>query len=133
MGSGSNVELVRSVYAAFNGGRMPLELLDPEVELDLTERIFNPATYSGHEGALQFWHELQEVWESWASEPTQLFDGGELVVALIRSRGRGRSSGVEVEDESANVWTVRDGKVVSYRLYREQDAALAAAGLERSA
>ena len=130
MSSGSNAEVVRSVYAAFNGGRMPLELLDAQVELDLSERIFNPATYSGHEGAMQFWHEIQEVWETWASEPTQLFEAGDLVVAFIRSRGRGRSSGVEVEDESANVWTLRDGKVVAYRLYREREAALEAAGLE---
>ena len=47
----------------------------------------------------------------------------------MRSRGRGKSSGVEVEDTSANVWTIRDGKAVAYRLYRDQDEALEAAGL----
>ena len=127
------MELVRSIYHAFNGGRMPLDQLDPQIELDLSERIFNPAVYNGHDGAMQFWAEIQEIWETWVSEPERLLDAGDQVVALVRSRGRGRSSGVEVEDTSANVWTIRDGKVTAYRLYRDHDEALAAAGLPPSA
>ena len=77
MSSGSNVELVRSIYHAFNGGRMPLDQLDPQIELDLSERIFNPAVYNGHDGAMQFWAEIQEIWESWVSEPERLLDAGD--------------------------------------------------------
>jgi uncharacterized protein len=129
MGSGSNQDIVRSIYAAVGEGRMPFELLDPQIELDLSERIFNPAVYRGHEGVRQFYGEIEEIWDSWLSEPEQLFESGERVVAFVRSRGRGKSSGVEVEDTSANVWTIRDGKAVAYRLYRDHDEALAAAGL----
>ena len=130
MGSGSNQDIVRSIYAAVGEGRMPLELLDPQIELDLSERIFNPAVYRGHEGARQFYGEIEEIWgDSWLSVPEQMFESGEQVVAFVRSRGRGKSSGVEVEDTSANVWTIRDGKAIAYRLYRDHDEALEAAGL----
>ena len=98
MGSGSNQDIVRSIYAAVGEGRMPFELLDPQIELDMSERIFNPAVYRGHEGARQFYGEIAEIWDSWLSEPEQMFESGEQVVVFVRSRGRGKSSGVEVED-----------------------------------
>ena len=74
MGSGSNQDIVRSIYAAVGEGRMPFELLDPQIELDMSERIFNPAVYRGHEGARQFYGEIAEIWDSWLSEPEQMFE-----------------------------------------------------------
>ena len=127
--SKENVAVVDAIYMALTEGRVPFELLDPEIDLDLTDRIFNPATYHGHEGIEQFWNEVQEIWEEWITEPDELLDAGDKVVALVRSRGRGRGSGVEVEELSANVWTVRDGKAVKYHLYRDRDEALRAAGV----
>jgi uncharacterized protein len=125
--SKENVEIVGAIYAELAEGRVPFDLLDPEIDLDLTERVFNPATYHGYEGVQRFWDEVQDVWEEWMTEPEELVDAGDQVVALVRSRGRGRGSGVEVEDSSANVWRVRDGRAVSYRLYRDREEALRAA------
>jgi ketosteroid isomerase-like protein len=126
--SDENVELVRSIYDELKEGRILFEAFDPEIELDLSERVFNPAMYHGFEGVGRFWSEVQEVWELWQTDAEELVDAGDQVVALVRSRGRGRGSGVEVEDQSANVWTIRAGKVIRYRLYRDRDEALRAAG-----
>lgn len=124
-----NVEVVRAIYDALLGGRVPFELLDDDMHMDLSERIFNPATYEGLEGVERFLREVQEVWEEWVTEPEEFRAAGEHVVAFVRSRGRGRGSGVEVEDTSANLWQVRDGKALSYKLYREPADALRAAGI----
>jgi ketosteroid isomerase-like protein len=127
--SKENVEVVREIYEELKQGRILFEVFDPAIELDLSERVFNPAVYHGYDGAGQFWSEVQEVWELWETLPEEIIDAGDNVVAFVRSRGRGRGSGVEVEDQSANVWTFRAGKVVRYRLYRDRDEAMRAAGL----
>ncbi len=129
MGAGSNQDVVRAIYSAVGEGRMPFDLIDSQIELDLSERVFNPAVYRGYDGLRQFYGEIEEMWDGWVTEPQQMFESGERVVAFVRSRGRGKSSGVEVEDTSANLWTIRDGKAVAYRLYRDHDEALEAAGL----
>jgi ketosteroid isomerase-like protein len=127
--SRENVAVVDGIYTALREGRIPFELLDPDIDLDLTDRVFNPATFHGYEGVERFWSEVQEIWEEWITEADELIDAGDKVVALVRSRGRGRGSGVEVEELSANVWTVWDGKAVKYHLYRSRDEALRAAGV----
>ena len=45
-------------------------------------------------------------------------------------RGRGKGSGVDVEQPSTSVYTLRDGKLIEARMYREHGKALEAAGLE---
>jgi hypothetical protein len=52
------------------------------------------------------------------------------VFAFIRTRARGKESGVEVDAYVANVWTFRDGEPVDVKYFGEdRAAALEAAGL----
>ena len=44
-------------------------------------------------------------------------------------RGRGKGSGVGVSEEIFSVWTMRTGKVVRQRMFREKVQALEAVGL----
>jgi ketosteroid isomerase-like protein len=48
---------------------------------------------------------------------------------LTRYRGRGKGSGVPVDNEGAHVWALRDGKVVRLEIFADRADALAAAGL----
>ena len=73
--------------------------------------------------------ELREVWGEWRNEPERLIDCDERVVALVRSVGRGQESGVELIERWAQVWTVRDGKIVHLRHFRDTAEALEAVGL----
>jgi ketosteroid isomerase-like protein len=68
-----------------------------------------------------------EVWESFTWEPTQLREVGELVLADVRSWGKGRGSGVELERHAAMLWRVEGGKVLSIVFYRDSAKARAAA------
>jgi hypothetical protein len=51
-------------------------------------------------------------------------------VAWARLRGRGTTTGVEVNTEGGNLFHIRDGKVTRLVLYWDRDLALADLGLE---
>jgi ketosteroid isomerase-like protein len=125
------VELVQRALAALNSGDIEqlVAICDRNFELDMSDRVFNPSTYRGHEGIRQFHAEVLEVWEQYAWEPEQVVENGDHVVALLRTSGKGRGSGLEVERQTAMIWTVRGDKALSLRFYRDQHRALEAAGL----
>ena len=95
----------------------------------MSERVFNPAVYEGHEGSRRFFAEIDEVWDDFRAEPLEFIDAGENVVVAHMVRGRGKESGVEVELPSTSVYTVHDGLVTAIHMYRDHGRALEAAGL----
>ena len=131
--SQQNVEVVRRAHAALNAGDLDelVVLCDADFQLDMSDRVFNPATYHGHDGIRQFYSEVRDVWERYVWEPEELRDEGDIVVALIRTQARGRESRLEIERKTAMIWAVRDGKALWLRFYREPEAALASLGLRQ--
>jgi ketosteroid isomerase-like protein len=84
----------------------------------------------GHDGLRQAWRRWFEIfgdvrWD-FDGEP---IDAGNDVVATYRIHGRGRGSGVEVDQRLTLIWSVRDSKIARVRAYRERAEALEAAGL----
>ena len=58
-------------------------------------------------------------------EPIDLIGVGDRhVVVVLRMPGRGRGSGVPVEEEIAHLWTVDDGKAVAMQVYSHAQDAL---------
>jgi ketosteroid isomerase-like protein len=132
--SQESVEIVRRVLEPYAMGsrarRSEFEdLLDPAIRLDLSERVFNPAVYEGYEGILRWQAEIGEVWESYRSEAEEFLDGGDVVLVFTHEYGRGKGSGVDVEQRLALLCTLRAGRVSEIRLYRDRERALSAAGL----
>jgi ketosteroid isomerase-like protein len=80
----------------------------------------------GHDGIRRFYSEVGDVWESYVWEPEEFVEAGPEVVALLRSTGRGRGSGAEVERQTAMVWSLRDGRAVAVRFFRDRSEALRA-------
>ena len=121
-----NAEVVRRAHQALNSGDMDalVALCEKEFRLDMSDRVFNPAVYEGHDGIRQFYAEVRDVWEIYVWVPEQLIEAGADVVALLRSTGRGRESGVEVERETAIVWSVLDRRLTGLRFYRNRDEAM---------
>jgi ketosteroid isomerase-like protein len=54
-----------------------------------------------------------------------------MVLVLVRAFGRLEGSQGEVENTSASVWTVREGKIARVEFYIDRAEALKAAGLEQ--
>jgi ketosteroid isomerase-like protein len=130
------VEIVREVLALRPrlGTREPqarlLELIAPDVTLDMSRRTFNPEVYEGHDDLLRFQREMDEVWEEFLQTPEQMIDAGENVVVIESMRMRGRGSGIEITSRFASVWTVREEQVVLVTMYPDPQVALKAVGLE---
>ena len=122
----SRVELLRQVYDAL--GRRDFDALaalaDPDFEMDLTDRVLNPATYRGADGLARFLAEVDELWASMELELDRVTERGDQVLAVLRVTLRGRGSGVELKDHIAQLWTVRDEKVVRMQLRQDADAAV---------
>jgi ketosteroid isomerase-like protein len=133
--SQESVEVVRRVLTTRQdevaGQNEIVELLDPAVRLDLSERVFNPEVYEGYEGITRWRAHIGDVWESYSTEPEEFFDGDEVVVVFTRERGRGRSSGVEVDRRIAFLCRLRAGRVSEIRLYQDREQALRDAELPR--
>jgi ketosteroid isomerase-like protein len=127
--SRENVEIVQAVYAAAERGEGALEFFDPDIEWDLSDRVFNPKVYRGHEGVRLWAREVQEIWRKWRDEPEQFIDAGDRVVAIARSFAEAGGSGVPLSERWAQVWTVRDGRIVRMRHYRDPGEALEAVGM----
>lgn len=85
----------------------------------------DPQTYRGHEGVRQALATSDESFEDFTLEPIDLIGVGERhVVVVLRMYGRGRGSGVPVEEEIAHLWTVDDGKAVAMQVYSHAQDAL---------
>jgi ketosteroid isomerase-like protein len=108
------VEIVRSALTAGSRGdrEAGLGFADHGIVIDATRRVFNPMTYVGIEGARRWFADMDEVWEQFRFESAELIDAGDRVVVIGRLVGKGKASGIEVEQPIAVVWTVRDGRIV---------------------
>jgi ketosteroid isomerase-like protein len=119
--------LVRRAYAALAQRDFPVlaELADPEFEMDLTERVLNPATYHGPEGMLRFLGEIDDLWASMEIDVERMLERGDEVLAVLQVKLRGKGSGVELESRIGQQWRLRDGKLLGMRLRTDADAAVA--------
>jgi ketosteroid isomerase-like protein len=131
--SQSDLDVVRRAHDALNAAdpEALVLLCDADFTLDMSDRVFNPAIYEGHEGIRRFYAEVREVWEKYVWEVEELIETPEFVLVHVFSSGTGRGSGVEVERQTAMAWTVRDGRAMAVRFFRDRGQALNAAGLRR--
>ena len=66
-------------------------------------------------------------WEEWRAVPKEYVELGDYVVVLASYHGRGRASGVEISQEGAHVFKLRDGKIVRLEIFASRERALASA------
>jgi ketosteroid isomerase-like protein len=135
--SQENVEIVRTLLDGFahRQHERAFELYDPEIEWDASRMVVGlpdaAGVYHGHEGVRAYWRNWLSAWSDLDFELQDVLDAGDEVVALIRNQRQwGRHSGIVTEVQPYGlVFTIRDGKVVRWRAYPDQDSALEAAGL----
>lgn len=131
--SEENVELVRDFFEAAlrQDWKRAAEFLDPNVEAHGTVGgLEEGQVFSGLPEMIHAFDTVDlEAWEERRLDPEEFHHVDDLVVLLLHEYRRGRGSGVELENDTAVVFTVRDGRVVRIEGYMDQDAALKAAGL----
>ncbi|HVS28420.1 MAG TPA: nuclear transport factor 2 family protein [Solirubrobacteraceae bacterium] len=126
-----NVEIVQGFFEARNRGDLGcLDYIEADAEFDLSEsRSPYHGIYRGHEQIRKHWETLREAWAEAEMHPEEPVAVGDHVVVTVRVSARGRSSGVQLQGFGANVYTLRDGKIVRFKLFQTRAEALKAVGL----
>ena len=101
-----------------------LDIYDADFEID-TSRVDMPGfgVLRGFEGMRHLWLSWIEEWERYSWTHSNWTDVGDHVMADVRIRATGKSSGVDVIWDHSQMWTFRDGKVVRWLLANELSAA----------
>ena len=134
--SRENVEVVLEQFEATNSRDFPraMELYADDVVLVVNDDAFLQwGTFEGKEAVGAWfgdWFSTFEPGYHFDIEETR--DEGDLVFLYASHHGRGRSSGVAVEKQTAYLYWVRDGKVVRVELHAGRAEALKAAGLDEA-
>jgi ketosteroid isomerase-like protein len=124
---GSNADLVKPIYAEWGRGnwRPSFEVYHPRMEWGWSDefpdlggviedtRDPNPRLRSWLSG-----------WEHWRAEAEEYLEFDDQVVVLASYHGRGRGSGVEIHQQGAHVFKLRDGKVVRMEIFASRERAL---------
>lgn len=129
MAGEDNVEVVRRGLEAFNRGDIDaiLALLDADVEVYSDPDTGNTGTYHGHRGFIDWTRLWLDAWEEFRIEVREVEAiDDEHLIAITDQTGRGRGSGIEVEQKGvAYAFTVRGGRAVFMGLYFTRENALA--------
>jgi ketosteroid isomerase-like protein len=125
---GPDREIAQAGFAAFNRGDIDavLELCDPEIVVRDPQRTGR--TFRGLDGVREFFEEWLENWEEYRSEPIELTEVGDGMLVHAKQSGKGKLSGVEIDQDLFIAFRMRDGKFVEYCLYTEREDALASLG-----
>jgi ketosteroid isomerase-like protein len=134
--SRESVEIVRALAESFarRDHDRAFDFYDPDIEWDasrMPDVIFDVAgVYHGHDGVRTFWRRWLSAWSDLEFEIQDVRDGGDDVVLLIRDQRQwGRQSRIATEiPPYGQVYTFRDGKIVRWRCFPDQESALEAAG-----
>lgn len=129
--SEENVEIIRRMLSEVQERPEAMyELLDEDVQWETADLgPLLPASGRGPDTVRAFFRTWIGAFKDWGFEAEELIDSGDSVVVHVHQWGRGKSSGVEVDNRFWQVWTMRDGKVVRATNHTEKTDALQAAGL----
>src|SRR5436309_14784658 len=131
--SKKNVALLRRFYEHFNQGDLDavLELCAPEVEVykdpEVVEMV-SAFTPRGQERVAQYLRGWLDSWDEYLARPEEFLESGEEVAAFVHLRARGKGSQFDIEEDMADVFSVREGRIVRFRLYVQRQDALKAIG-----
>jgi ketosteroid isomerase-like protein len=130
--SQENVRIVRRIYEAYARGDTSaiLALVDPGIRFYDRPNRPGATVYEGREGLLRFAQSDQEVFDNMHYEPVEFIDAGEYVLVRNRQTGRGKASGLPVEEEIVNAWKLRAGTPVEMRVFSDEGEARAALGID---
>jgi ketosteroid isomerase-like protein len=129
-----NVELVRSIFAAFERGDYfsSADWADPEIELVIADGP-EPGTWRGPTGMVEGGRRWMSAWNEWRAEVDEYRElDAERVLVLSHISARGKTSGLEIghmQTQATSVMHIRDGKVTRWVVYFDRERALADLGL----
>ena len=128
-----SAELLRRFYESFNQRDLDavLELCTSDVEVykdpEVVEMVA-AATPRGQERVAQYLRGWLESWTAYHVRPEEFVQSGDDVAALVHLRARGKGSQFDIEEEMADVFALREGRISRLRLYVRRGEALDSLG-----
>ena len=131
--SQENVEIVRSIYAAWSRGEFSsADWAHPDIECVRADGP-DPGSWTGVAAMADAWREFMGAWEGYRIDVEGYRElDGERVLAFTRRSGRGQKSGLEIGQataKGATLWEVHDGLVTRQVTYWDRERALDDLGL----
>ena len=130
--SQANVEIVRKAIRAWNQREAGLLLsyAAPEIEwMPAGPAAVESAVYRGHDEVASAYAAVWETWDLFQFEGNQLRDLGDSVLWLGRVKMRGSASHLELDQEFAAHWVLRDAKLIRIQAFLSWQDALEAIGM----
>ena len=108
--SQENEEIVREAHDAYSRGdyERVAGFHDPHIVVITLE---DGAVY-GNDDVIANYERWNEAWEGAQTTLEEVTGHGDRVLVAVRFHGRGRASGIEVDERLYEVYTLRDGKVL---------------------
>ena len=127
MNEQENTRIVQQAYENFKNGDLPalLDLYSDDIDWRLPEVENMPwfGRRNGREETAEFFQSLAEAQDSLTFNPQDFIAQGDKVVALGDYSWRVKATGREFGSDWAHVWTVKNGKLVSFQEYADTAAA----------
>src|SRR5262245_32963190 len=130
--SQENVEILRRLYEHWAAGDFPADFFDPDVEFSRTgaQTPDMEGRWFGLDQFLAAFREYLQPLSDLRIEAERFIDlSRDRVLVLSRQTARGKQSGVPIESEFGDLFTLRDVRIVRYDSYWNRADALEAAGL----
>jgi ketosteroid isomerase-like protein len=130
--SRANVDVIRRCLSCFRAADPDsgLELLCPDAEWDLSD-FLDGEVYKGRAAIRAFLeYQYKEVWGSVKMVEERLVDAGDTVVAMVRFKGAGQSSGAPFDLPIAWTFEFRGRCIARVKFSLDRTAALEAVGLK---
>jgi len=129
--SQENVEIANQLVEAWNRGDIDafLALFDLECEVVFHPDVPEPGPFHGHDELRRWIDGFLAAWEFYRADVVEVADKGDDVFAALHLVGRGTGSGIGIDETEGHVFTIREGKIVRWRNFKEREEALEAAGL----
>ena len=120
------VTALAGAYAAFNRGDMTaaLEPLDAQVEWTEPAEFPRGGTYHGRDGVKQYLTQSRAAWGEVNSEAERFIIVGKRIVVFVHARVRPKGSDKWQDVSLADVYTVRNGRVVEMQAFADRQEAL---------
>ena len=121
-------ELARAGIDAYVAGDLEsvLAMMSPDVVVVSGGGMPEAGTYNGHDEFLPWTRRWLDAWEEFEMQVVSIESLGDRhVVAAVRQRGRGVSSGIDVEMDTGHVYEFNGEMLVYFGLYPSYDEALA--------
>jgi ketosteroid isomerase-like protein len=127
-------QLVRDAYRFIEdvqvGRRDDFDVGYPETFAETFELLLPPGypegeqVFRGRDGLKRWIGTITEIWDEWRMEQERFLPAGDRVVVLIHVLARGHLSGVELDRETAHIWSVAEHRVTKCEVYFDRSEAL---------